>query len=195
MPAWPDPPAASVGGWYRRSPDHVPAPDGVRELVQVSGEGFGPGGHPTTTMCLSMLELMPAGPAIDAGCGSGLLAQAWAHLGRGSVVGVDLDPRALGQADRSLRAAGLGHVVELRRAPLSALMPDDLADRVVLANVPAPAHAQLLERLPGRPPGALLSGLRPHEAGAVVAAYRALGMRVVRAGQAGGFRAVAMVPR
>lgn len=193
VPGWPDPPAAAVAGWYRRSPGHAPAPAGVRELIQVAGEGFGPAGHPTTALCLSMLELMPAGPALDAGCGSGLLAQAWARLERGPVLGVDLDARALDQAARSLEAAGLARVVTLRRAPLGNLEPTELAGRVILANVPAPAHAALLGRLRDRPPGAVLSGLRPAQSGAVIDAYRSLGMRVVRIGQAGGFRAVALV--
>ena len=77
------PPSAQIAGWYRRSPDHAPAPPGVRELVQAPGEGFGPGDHATTAMCLEAIDALPAGAAVDAGCGSGLLAQAWVALGRG----------------------------------------------------------------------------------------------------------------
>lgn len=193
VPGWPDPPAAAVAGWYRRSPDHAPAPAGVRELIQVAGEGFGPGGHPTTAACLALLEAMPPGPALDAGCGSGLLAQAWVRLGRGPVLAVDLDPRALDQAARSLAAAGLRDAVALRRAPVGALTREELAGRVILANMPAPAHLALLERLPGPPPGAVLSGLRPAAAEEVVAAYRARGMRPLRTERAGGFVAAALV--
>lgn len=186
---WPDPPAQMVGGWYRRSPAHLPAPVGVRELVQAVGEGFGPGGHATTAMCLEALEALPAGPALDAGCGSGLLAQAWAALGRGPVLAVDLDPRALDQAARSLAAAGCGGVA-LRRGAIGALSPADLGGRVVLANVPAAAHHELLGRVdPLAPPRAvLLSGLRPAEVGAVESAWRALGLRLpIAEGRAGGF--------
>ena len=96
-------PSRWLGGWYLRSPAHAPAPAGVRELVQAPGEGFGPAAHATTAMCLEGVEALPAGPALDAGCGSGLLAQAWARLGRGPVLACDLDPRALDQAARSLR--------------------------------------------------------------------------------------------
>ncbi|WP_396909696.1 50S ribosomal protein L11 methyltransferase, partial [Mycolicibacterium sp.] len=161
------------------------------ELVQVAGEGFGPGGHPTTGLCLEMLELMPSGPAIDAGCGSGLLTQAWLHLGRGPVVGVDLDARALDQAARSLTAAGV--TAPLRRAPIAGLDPGELAGRVILANIPVGAHMELLERLPGCPPGAVLSGLRPAQIEPVVSAYRARGMRLLRTERAGGFCAAALV--
>ena len=64
VPGWPTPPAAHVAGWYRRSPDHAPAPAGVRELVQAPGEGFGPGDHATTEMCLEVIDSLPAGAAV-----------------------------------------------------------------------------------------------------------------------------------
>jgi SAM-dependent methyltransferase len=190
VPGWPDPPARMVCGWYLRSPAHLPAPAGVRELVQAPGEGFGPGGHATTEMCLGALEGdLPSVAALDAGCGSGLLAQAWAALGRGPVLGVDLDPRALDQAARSLAAAGCTGVT-LRRGPLEGLPAADIAGRVVLANIPAAAHRALLAAVdPRRPPAAaVLSGLRPAQADAVEGAWRALGLRrLVAEGHAGGF--------
>lgn len=193
VPGWPDPPAQMVSGWYRRSPAHAPAPAGVRELVQAAGEGFGPAGHATTAMCLEMLEPLPAADALDVGCGSGLLAQAWVALGRGTVLACDLDPRAIDQAARSLAAAGRAGSVTLRCGPIAALGEEEIAGRVVLANVPAPAHASLLART-GAPPGALvLSGLRPTDVPAVVDAWRARGLAVQRREARGGFAAVCMV--
>jgi SAM-dependent methyltransferase len=178
VPGWPDPPAAMLAGWYRRSPAHLAAPPGVRELVQVAGEGFGPIDHPTTAMCLRALEGLPAGPAVDAGCGSGLLAQAWAALGRGAVLAVDVDPRAVAQAAAGLAAAGLAGAVEVRRGALEALAAGELPGRVLLANVPLPAHRALLGAAGGRPPaGAVLSGIRPADAPALRAAWAARGLR------------------
>jgi ribosomal protein L11 methylase PrmA len=193
VPAWPDPPARWLAGWYLRSPAHAAAPPGRRELVQAPGEGFGPDGHDTTAMCLETLETLPAGPALDAGCGSGLLAQAWARLGRGLVVAVDLDPRALDQAARGLAAAGLAGRVDLRRAGVGALRPEDLAGRVLLANLPGTAHRQLLARIAGPPQAAVLSGLRPAEAGPVEDAYRALGLVPASRQERGGFVGMALV--
>ena len=187
VPGWPEPPSAWVAGWYRRGPGHLAAPAGVRELLQARGEGFGPGDHPTTALCLEALAVLPAGPALDAGCGSGLLAQAWARLGRGPVLAVEADPAAADQARRSLRLCGLESRVRVARIRLESLSAADLAGRVVLANLPAPAQAALLARLPGPPPGALLSGLRPGEAGPLVRAYRALGLRPVGAARRGRF--------
>ena len=195
VPGWPDPPARWLAGWYLRSPAHAPAPAGVRELVQAPGEGFGPAGHATTAMCLEALEALPAGPALDAGCGSGLLAQAWARLGRGPIVACDLDPRALDQAARSLAAAGLAGRVALRRAALGALDAEAIAGRVLLANVPAAAHRELLGRVGAPPRAALLSGLRPAEAPAVEAAYRALGLAPAGRAERGGFVCAVLVGR
>lgn len=192
VPGWPDPPAQMVAGWYRRSPAHAPAPDGVRELMQAPGEGFGPAGHATTAMCLEMLESLPPADALDVGCGSGLLGQAWVALGRGAVLACDLDARALDQAARSLAAAGRAGAVTLCRSPIAALAPEQISGRVVLANVPAPAHASLLARTGAPPRAVVLSGLRPSEAGAVVDAWRALGLAVVREEERAGFAAVCM---
>jgi ribosomal protein L11 methylase PrmA len=193
VPAWPDPPARWVAGWYLRCPAHLPAPAGLRELVQVPGEGFGPGGHATTAMCLEALEALPAGPALDAGCGSGLLAQAWARLERGPALACDLDPRALDQAARSLAAAGLAGRVTLRRSALGALPPGRIAGRVLLANVPAPAHRELLARVGAPPVAALLSGLRPGEEVAIEGAYRALGLEPAGRAERGGFVCATLV--
>lgn len=195
VPGWPDPAADAVAGWYRRSPAHAPAPTGVRELIQVAGEGFGAQGHVTTAMCLRHLDLMPAGPAVDVGCGSGLLAQAWAAGGRGPVTGYDLDERALAQAIRSRDAAGLTALIRLDRSPLQSLPAAALSGRFVLANIPAAAHHALLDRmsLAGPAPGAVISGLRPGEIGEVIARYRACGLRVARVSYGDGFCAAALV--
>lgn len=193
VPGWPQPAAAVVAGWYRRGPRHAPAPPGVRELVQVDGEGFGPAGHATTAMCLALLRLMPPGPALDAGCGSGLLSQAWAASGYGPVVGCDLDGHALTQAHDSAAIAGLDTLIEFRRIGLERIDGRLLRGRVLLANVPVQAHRALIERIAEPPPGVVLSGLRVNQVGAIVDRYRALGLRQVRLSYAGRFCASALV--
>jgi ribosomal protein L11 methylase PrmA len=189
VPGWPDPPADWVAGWYLRSPAHLPAPAGVRALTQAPGEGFGSAGHATTTMCLEALEACPPGPALDAGCGSGLLAQAWAALGRGPVLAIDLDPRALAQAAAGLQAAGRPRRVTLRRGPLGGLGRGDLAERIVLANVPAAAHRELLGRVdPTDPPrAAVLSGLRRGQLADVLGGWAAHGLTAGAVDERGGF--------
>jgi ribosomal protein L11 methylase PrmA len=154
----------------------------VRELVQVPGTGFGPFDHPTTAMCLAALDHLPATDALDAGCGSGLLAQAWARLHHEvHVLAVDADAAAVAQARASMEASGLAGRVDVRRRQLETLSRQDIAGRVVFANVPPVAHRVLRGRI-GSPPVALVaSGFRPDEAGAILDGYRSLGLRRVRA--------------
>jgi ribosomal protein L11 methylase PrmA len=138
-------------------------------------------------MGLEGLRALPAGPALDAGCGSGLLALAWARLGRGPVLAGDADPAACAQARASAALSGLAGLVRVERWRLEALAPEALVGRVLLANLPLAAHRALLARLAAPPPAALLSGLRRAEAAEVLGAYRRLGLRPLGAARRGGF--------
>jgi ribosomal protein L11 methylase PrmA len=183
------------GGVYRRSPGHAPAPPGVLEVVLVDGEGFGLAEHATTGMCLDMLADLPDGPALDAGCGSGILALAWARLGRGPVLAVDLEPRAVWQARESAWASGLDALISVRRASLGALPHDEVHARVVLAN--APVHAQRALLTAGDDPvplGLLVSGLQQDSMDEVAAAWAERGLRVVRREAVGRWQAALLRP-
>jgi ribosomal protein L11 methyltransferase len=192
-PGRPDPPSALVAGFYRRSPTHLPAPGGWPELVQAPGPAFGPGDHPTTAGALRALRALPPGPALDAGCGSGLLGLAWARLARGPVLAVDADPAACRQAHASARASGLAAWVRVERRPLESLPVEALHGRTLLANLPRASHEALLARLPAPPPAAVLSGLRANELPPLLAAYRRRGLRVVALARAGGHLGATLV--
>lgn len=60
------------------------------------GMAFGTGLHPTTQLCLALLEqyVRPGSAALDLGCGSGILAIAAAQLGA-EVLALDTDPIAV----------------------------------------------------------------------------------------------------
>lgn len=188
-------PAAVGGGVYRRSPGHAPAPQGIPEVVLVDGDGFGLAEHPTTGMCLDLLADLPDGPALDAGCGSGILALAWARLGRGSVLAVDVDPHAVTQARESAWASGLDALVSVRAAGLAALAPDDVGGRVVLANCPRVAHDGLLS-VQGRPvpTGVLLSGLQAAPMDEVIRAWSDRGLWAARRESVGRWEAAVLLP-
>ena len=185
VPGWPDPPAGWIAGWYLRSPGHVPAPAGVRELVVVAGEGFGPGAHATTAMCLAALDRLPPGPALDIGCGAGLLTQAWLRLGRGPVHALDLDPGALAHARACLEAAGLAGAV-LEAGPAERLAPRT-AGAIVLANLPLAGHLAFDACMHACPRALVLSGLRPGQGRRVAAAHRLRGARVRAVARRGGW--------
>jgi ribosomal protein L11 methyltransferase len=61
------------------------------------GMAFGTGLHPTTQLCVALLEqhVRPGGRVLDLGCGSGVLAIAAAKLGAGPVLALDTDPIAV----------------------------------------------------------------------------------------------------
>ena len=58
---------------------------------------FGTGYHPTTNMCLQLLEsnIKPGMKIIDIGCGSGILSIASIKLDAKEVIGIDIDPNAI----------------------------------------------------------------------------------------------------
>ena len=120
-------------------------PEGRVPLYLNPGLTFGTGAHPTTQLCLELLEeaLFPGDKVLDLGCGSGILAIAALALGASRAIGVDIDPKA---ADVAFENAALNGVGPDR---LSVYAGDVLSDkklaarlepgqnRVVLANIVA----------------------------------------------------------
>ena len=120
-------------------------PEGRVPLYLNPGLTFGTGAHPTTQLCLELLEeaLRPEDKVLDLGCGSGILAIAALALGASRAVGVDIDSKA---ADVAFENAALNGVGPDR---LSVYAGDVLSDkklaarlepgqnRVVLANIVA----------------------------------------------------------
>jgi ribosomal protein L11 methyltransferase len=73
------------------------------------GMAFGTGTHPTTTMCISMIEnyLEKDDLFLDIGTGSGILLIAAAKLGAGKIYGVDHDETAVQIAVENLKRNGV----------------------------------------------------------------------------------------
>lgn len=67
------------------------------EIVIDPGQSFGTGDHPTTRMCLELIESLPLKDArvADIGCGSGILTIALAKLGASSIYAVDSEAIAV----------------------------------------------------------------------------------------------------
>ena len=68
------------------------------------GMAFGTGTHPTTAMCIQMIEtyLKPGSTFLDVGTGSGILMVAAAKLGAKRITGIDTDEVAIKVAQQNL---------------------------------------------------------------------------------------------
>ncbi len=121
--------------------DHVPGP-GQQVIELDPGMAFGTGTHPTTAMCVQLLEqhLRPGCALLDVGTGSGILLIAAAKLGAGRLTGVDLDPMAVAVARANLVQNGIasnryellcGHLIEAVSGTYDIVVANILADIVI----------------------------------------------------------------
>ena len=122
------------------------APEGRISVVVDPGRAFGTGAHPTTRLCLELLQELTPGSLLDVGCGSGVLSIAAAKLGFAPVGAFDVDEIALETTAENAKANAVG--VEV----LDELRPADLA----VMNIAFDVVEGLLPRLPVR--RAIVSG-------------------------------------
>jgi ribosomal protein L11 methyltransferase len=128
--------------------------DSPLRVVIDPGRAFGTGGHGSTRAALELLQQLDPQPALDLGCGSGVLSIAAAKLGFTVVAALDVDPLAVGAAAEN--AARNGIALEITRADVLA---DPLPSAPLwIANLELGLLRRLLER-PDLPPLILASGL------------------------------------
>jgi len=170
-----------VGG-LRVRPPWLPGEEG--DLVIDPGALFGAGTHPSTQLCLALLQdAEPGGALCDWGAGTGVLAIAAARLGWSPVTAVEVMPDGLA----AIRANAAANGVDV--APVwsnLAETPPPWAPTVV-ANLPL----ELLLAVPvERPPERLLAaGFLVERAGEVAAAF---GMTEVERRASGDWAAVVL---
>jgi ribosomal protein L11 methyltransferase len=131
-----------VGGLWIGPPWEEPDGDSIPVVID-PGRAFGTGGHPTTQLCLALLEDEERGSVLDVGCGSGVLSIAAAKLGFAPVLAFDFDPQAVEATERN--AADNGVEIDVRCADLC---EDELPETALaLANIAADAVLSLSTRL------------------------------------------------
>jgi len=162
-----------------------PAADEVVIVIQPS-MGFGTGHHPSTRLCLRILQelRLESASVLDAGTGSGVLAIAAAVLGSRRVIGIDADEDALGSARENIDLNAVAGRVSVRAVDL-ADAPHTLAERfdVVTANLTGASLVRLREPLAAclAPRGTLIaSGFQDDERDAVVNAFAPLRLETER---------------
>jgi ribosomal protein L11 methyltransferase len=183
-------------------PAWLEEPGGERLAVKIDPSmAFGTGTHPTTQLCMELLEdtVVPGRPVIDVGCGSGILSVGAIKLGASTALAVDIDNAAVRSTRENAAAngvlekveTGLGSVREIqnrqftiRRAPL------------VLANILAPVIIRLFDDGLAElvEPGGkiVLSGILDEQANGVVEAAEAHGLKKTGLRQIGDWVAIVL---
>ncbi len=183
------------------SPSWISPSPGDRQVIFIDpGMAFGTGTHPTTQLCLRLIDewVRLGEPLIDVGCGSGILALGGLRLGANLALGVDTDPEALRVARENARHNGLADRLILIEGSLDAILQQKAGLQqapLVVANILAPVVIRLL----GRGLGGLLSsggylvlsGILDEQADEVVAAMEKEGLHLVRQLQEGDWVALA----
>jgi ribosomal protein L11 methyltransferase len=180
-------------GALRIVPAHTDAEPGLR---LVDAAAFGTGLHPTTALCLEVLEeevrIAPPDSVLDVGTGSGVLALGALMLGVPRALGIDIDDEALRIALENARINALDERLQLARGG-----PETVTGTwpLVLANVlPAPLieMAPALVRRLGHHGQLVLSGIPSAIERDVDQAYRHLGMRRMRVTSRAGWVALVL---
>lgn len=147
------------------------------------GMAFGTGTHPTTGLCMQLLEqyLRPGDRLLDIGTGSGILMVAGSLLGAGEVHGIDHDPVAVTVARRNL---AINAVPADRWRVSSGDLLKSVAVRydLVVANILTAVIIGMLPDVPGvlAPGGRFIcSGILQNQQAAVMAEARKLGFDLI----------------
>jgi ribosomal protein L11 methyltransferase len=172
--------------------DYTPTTDDI--VIEIDpGLAFGSGLHPTTQLCLKLLEEMPlrGQTLFDVGTGSGILALAALKLGAASVRAVDVDDVAVRVARENFERNGYslpspppleGEGAQIQVAVGSAADTGRRPWDIVVANILANTIIELLPDLKAAlaPNGQLiLSGIIAEQEASVTAAATAQNLHLV----------------
>ena len=192
-----------------------PEPDRIAIKID-PGMAFGTGTHPTTQLCLELMEvwfeqsptLAPGASAgvsnrkskiIDVGCGSGILSIAALKLGATKVLGVDIDAESVKNSRENADTNGIGDELILGQGSVIEIRAGKFAFKqapLVVANILAPVIIRLfdagLAKLMEDNGAIILSGILQEQAQNVIDAVQAKGLRMNDKRQMGDWVALAM---
>jgi ribosomal protein L11 methyltransferase len=198
-------------------PAWMESPDPDRLAIKIDpGMAFGTGTHPTTQLCLELMESQFASSSmdhpphlhlaqvqvsavIDVGCGSGILSIAALKLGATRVLGVDIDAGSIVNARENADTNNVGEELILAVGSVQEILDGSLPLRqapLVVANILAPVIVRLfnagLAELVEDGGVMILSGILQEQATDVIAAAQAKGLQVSEQRQMGDWIALAV---
>jgi ribosomal protein L11 methyltransferase len=161
---------------------YAPGPDEIVLTID-PGMAFGTGTHPTTALCLAMIEayLRPGDRFLDVGTGSGILMIAAALLGAGRLCGIDSDAPAVAVARKNLQ---LNRIPEDRWTTIAGHLADSVQQRydIVAANILSEVIVVLLddiERILAEDGILICSGIAQKNSPAVENKIRQMGWEIL----------------
>tara|TARA_A100001037_G_scaffold47499_3_gene39172 strand:- start:885 stop:1802 length:918 start_codon:yes stop_codon:yes gene_type:complete len=122
------------------------------------GMAFGTGHHPTTRMCMEILETLISGgeKIIDVGCGSGILAISAIKLGAQEVLGVEIEERSVGIALENCKLNDISSKVTVLNGSFPEIEVAESTYDIAVANI----AAKIIMDLSGHIVGSLVDGGR-----------------------------------
>ncbi len=149
---------------------------------------FGTGTHPTTQLCLELLEKYQETEkdVLDIGCGSGILSIAAIKLGARKAYGVDIDPLSVKASYENAELNGVTENALFKQGSVVEVLIDDYIPHqapLVLANILAPVIIRLLDaglhQLLSPGGTIILSGVLDHQADDVIKACERKDLQLV----------------
>jgi ribosomal protein L11 methyltransferase len=139
-------------------PAWMESPDPDRIAIKIDpGMAFGTGTHPTTQLCLELLEKwfnqseienQKSKIVIDIGCGSAILSIAALKLGAAKSLGVDIDEESVKNARENAQANGVGEELILGVGSVQEIMDGEFPIKsapLVAANILTPVIIRLFD--------------------------------------------------
>ena len=170
-------------------PAWLESPEPTRVPIKIDpGMAFGTGTHPTTQLCLELMEVStdhrPLTTVIDIGCGSGILSIAALKLGATKVLGVDIDIESVKNSRENADTNGVGEELLLGQGSVTEVLSGSFQFKsapLVVANILAPIIIRLFDAGLAdlvEPNGEIiLSGILAHQAENVIEAAQAKGLK------------------
>jgi ribosomal protein L11 methyltransferase len=185
-------------------PAWLESPEPSRIPIKIDpGMAFGTGTHPTTQLCLELMEVSAdnrqLSSVIDVGCGSGILSIAALKLGANKVLGVDIDIESVKNSRENADTNEVGEELILGQGSVTEVLAGQFAFKstpLVVANILGPILIRLFDAGLAdliEPNGEIiLSGILDHQAESVIGAGQAKGLKRGEVRQMGDWVAISM---